>query len=112
MSDRQLFLLHLSDKFLFGHHVLINLIWGIIFGLIYPKVYNVVPGKKVIKGICYALILYLITTFQFDTWIIVMYANHNAWQLALITFVSIFAYGLSWTIYGIVLGYLYRKPSE
>jgi len=96
----------------FGHHVLINMIWGIIFGLMYPKVYNIVPGKKFTKGVCYALILYLITTFQINTWFVVWYANHNAWQLALISVLNIIAYGLSWTIYGLVLGYLYRKPSD
>jgi len=85
------------------------MIWGIIFGLMYPKVYNLVPGKKVIKAVFYSLILYLITTFQISTWFVVWYANHNAWQLAFIQFVSIFAYGLSWTIYGLVLGYLYKK---
>ncbi|MFC1505837.1 hypothetical protein ACFLQ6_02080 [Thermoproteota archaeon] len=47
-----------------GPHIFINLIWSIIFGAIFARVYNVVPGKRIMKGLCYGLIIYLLDTFQ------------------------------------------------
>jgi hypothetical protein len=96
----------------FGHHAFITLVWGAIYGLLYPKVYNLVPGKKVVKGLYYGAILFFITTVQTDSWVTVWFANHNAWDLAFFSILGIFAYLFGHIIYGIVLGYLYRKPSE
>ena len=96
----------------FGTHIIINMLWAIIFGAFFALVYNLVPGKRVIKGIYYALIMYFITMVIIFTWYTVWYANHNAWQLANSQFLNIFVFGIDDVIYGLVLGYLYRKPGD
>jgi len=95
-----------------GTHIVINMIWGTIFGALFAKVYNLVPGKKVIKGLCYGLIMFLITTLQFTTWAICMWANHNLWDLVLAEILGLSIGGANATIFGLVLGLLYRKPSK
>jgi len=32
-------------------HILINMLWGAVFGVVYTKVYSLVPGKGIIKGL-------------------------------------------------------------
>jgi hypothetical protein len=98
--------------FQFGHHVLMNMIWGSFFGLIFPRVYNLVPGKKVGKGLCYGLILFLITSFNVGVLVLGFFAYHNAWQFALIQFLSNITSAANAIVFGLVLGYLYRKPSD
>jgi hypothetical protein len=96
----------------FGTHVLINMISGVIFGLLFPLVYNLVPGEKVRKGLYYGLIMYLITSFQLTMWVTSWLANHGYWSLILSQFLSLSISASNMIIFGLVLGYLYRKPSE
>jgi len=93
--------------------------WGVTTGgEILPTIdfwisqFGLVPDKKIIKGIYYGLIVFLITSGQWFSWVTVWYANHNAWQFVNIMILNYFVYGFDWLIYGIVLGLLYRKPSE
>ena len=96
----------------FATHILLNMIWATVFGAFFALVYHLVPGKKVIKGLIYGLIMFCITSFQLFTWIIVWYANHNLWQLVYPMILNILVYGFDFVVFGIVLGALYRKPSD
>ncbi|MCW4033611.1 MAG: hypothetical protein NWF08_09515 [Candidatus Bathyarchaeota archaeon] len=94
----------------FGTHMLINMIWGTVFGAFFALVYNLVPGKKVLKGLYFGLLMFFITTFQLYIWLIVWSANHDAWQLVSVWILNIFVYGFDFVVFGLVLGLLYRKP--
>jgi len=96
-----------------GSHIFINLFWGAIFGAIFAFVYNLIPSKKVKKGLCYGLLLLLITTFQIGTWITCWAALHNLWPIAINSvFTHVFLGVIQFGTFGLVLGLLYRKPSE
>ena len=80
-------------------------IWGTVFGVIYSKAYNIIPGKNLMKGLIYGLVIFLIsnirvTSFQIAFWQAIEWLR---------TFNSIGFFSL--IIYGLVLGYLY-KPSK
>ena len=47
-----------------GITILQTIIWGAILGLIYAKVFCVIPGKDILRGIIFALIIYLIKTVK------------------------------------------------
>ena len=96
----------------FGHHVFTNMIWGTVFGMFFPKVYNLIPGKNVTKGFYYGLIVFLVTTFQVTTWTTCWYAYHSAWQLFLFDVLGLTIGASNAIVFGLVLGALYKKPSE
>lgn len=96
-----------------GSHILINMVWGAIFGAFFATAYNLVPGKKAIKGLYFGLIMYAITTFLIGTYAVPWTLYHNEWSM-----VPIYAGGL-WIVgsaqaivFGLVLGLLYRKPTK
>ena len=83
-----------------------NLIWGVIFGVIYSKAYDVIPRDGVMKGLCFGLLIWLI---------------HSIYPAAFFVTVAtppMVAWATSWVIggfvvrglaYGSVLGVLYKK---
>jgi len=85
-----------------GTHVFIHLIWGIIFGIIFTKVFNLIPGKSIVKGFCYGFIIYLFAGFH----IAVLYMAYDVIYAAIIWGYTDFC---ALAVYGIVLGYLYKK---
>jgi len=93
----------------FAAHILLNMIWATVFGAFFALVYHLVPGKKVIKGLFYGLIMFCITSFQLLTWMMVWFANHNLWQLVYPSILDILVYGFDFVVFGLVLGALYRK---
>ena len=95
-----------------GTHILINIIWGTFFGFIYPRVYNLVPDKRVRKGFYYGLIVFLITAFHWATWVSLWFVYHNAWKLAIINTLQLSMGAANAIVFGLVLGVLYRKPSD
>ena len=86
-----------------GSHILVNLIWGAVIGMIFTKVYNLVPGKGIIKGLCYSVIICTLSTFHYSAYAI-------GWSLVpaglWAIWVGIFSTA---TTLGIVLGALYKK---
>ena len=92
-----------------GTHIFINVAWGIVFGAIYARIYNSVPGMGVSKGIIYGLTVFLIDGFQIATyymgWGLSSSAEFAIFTASFIFFVGFFA----WIVFGLVLGYLYRK---
>jgi len=96
-----------------GTHILITMIWGTIFATFFAKVYNLVPGEKVKKGLYYGLIMYAITTFLIGTYVVSWSLYHNNWRLASFYFGSCFIIASSmFIVFGLVLGLLYRKPTK
>jgi len=96
-----------------GTHILINMIWGTVFGAIFAIVYDLVPGKKIRKGILFGLIMFFITTFLVGTWLVIWPIFHNEWNIA--TYYAGAAFltgGANAVVFGLVLGLLYRKPSK
>jgi hypothetical protein len=95
-----------------GNHIWINILWGIIFGLMFTQVYDLVPGKKITKGLVYGLTLFLLTTFLLGTYWNIMAVYAEAWLLIegnVGTQLVGFAQAV---VFGLVLGLLYRKPTE
>ncbi|MCW4033109.1 MAG: hypothetical protein NWF08_06920 [Candidatus Bathyarchaeota archaeon] len=89
----------------FGTQIMQHLMWGVFLGLIYSKVYNLVPGKGIIKGLIYGLIgAYLINEVPTALFFI-GYGN------LLVAYMIIAIGGLQAIVYGLALGYLYKKPT-
>ncbi|WP_455276233.1 hypothetical protein [[Eubacterium] cellulosolvens] len=86
-----------------GSSILINTIWGIVIGMIFTQVYNLIPGKGIKKGLYYGLIIAVISSFHTA-------AYYIGWGIiigGLWTFVVGF-FSTAITL-GIVLGALYKK---
>jgi hypothetical protein len=87
------------------NHITINGFWSVIFGIVYTKVYNLVPGKNTLKGLVYGLIIFLMASGHWMSYLIAMGDYRSAIQLFLIGITQVMVFGL-------VLGLLYRKPKE
>ena len=96
-----------------GTHILVNMIWGTIFGALFTKIHDIVPGEKIVKGLNYGLILFLITSFYMGTFLFCWAINHNnlvlVQQMAGGTWIT---GGANAIVFGLVLGLLYRKPPK
>ncbi|MHA2123585.1 MAG: hypothetical protein ACW990_20495 [Promethearchaeota archaeon] len=96
----------------FGSQTFFHLVGCTVFALFYPKVYNLLPGKGVAKGLAYGLIGFLITEGRALGYGVVYGFSFNS-DLILFLGKQMLLLGLTvWIVFGIVLGYLYRKPSE
>jgi hypothetical protein len=95
----------LETDFLIGQamlHIGLNTIWSTIFGIIFTKVYDVVPGKSLFKGLIYGLTYFLITSFHAVTYYFFLATMPHVFHSLII--------GISNTIvFGLVLGYFYKK---
>jgi len=80
--------------------MIIDIVWGIILGMIYSKIYHLIPGKKILKGLIYGLGLCLIYNIRTMTWdIFYSYFSAAIYEL-MFSFVPI--------VFGIVLGFLFE----
>jgi len=91
---------------IFGAHIFINMMWGIVFGAFYSRFNDLIPGKGILKGLCFGIIIWLIATFQIATYFLAYGEIYEFWMWAWIGF---FSTGIP---FGIVLGLLYRKPTK
>ena len=87
-----------------GTHAFFNMIWGIVFGMLFAMFYDRIPGKGIKKGIVYSLTLFFITTFRGSIYGL-PYGNLIFYSFSTISFFHFLTVGL-------VLGLLYRKPTE
>jgi len=84
-------------------HISLGLIWGSIFGLIYSRYYDSTPGKGVLKGLYFGLIIWLIKDVASGSYSILILQQAQTAKFLIY-------YGFfMWIIYGLVLGYLYKK---
>ena len=82
-----------------------DVFWGIVLGFLYSKVYSLVPGEGIMKGLTFAMVIYLIANIR---------TAHLIGSFGQMLWPKIFVWGgiVFFIAYGLVLGYLYRKPSE
>jgi vacuolar-type H+-ATPase subunit I/STV1 len=81
----------------------LTVIFGIIFSLIYARFYSLIPSEGVWKGLYFGLMIWLIKDIAAGS-----YATFVAKQPGIgIDFIVGGLY--MWAIYGIALGYLYKK---
>ena len=103
----------------FGAHAFWHLLWGAIFGAIFARVYNVIPGKGVTKGLYYAFMIYLISSVHQGALAIaygiiqplgIPFLNFELKEFLLISgqewiVVDLFVYA----VYGFLLGKFFKK---
>jgi hypothetical protein len=93
-----------------GTHMYINMIFGVIVGAIYLKVYNLVPSTGIKKGLIYSMVIWVISALQIWTYLISWFAILNNRVLVIYYSIGVPAIGIAhYIIYGIVLGYLCKK---
>ncbi|WP_455369829.1 hypothetical protein [[Eubacterium] cellulosolvens] len=96
-----------------GAHIFVKMLISIVFGALFARFYNLIPGKGVMKGFMFGLTLFLIASLQYSVWFGSMAAFHSAYELAagiLVTGIFVGLFGAS--IFGLALGLFYRKPSD
>ena len=105
ISDNILAVIGLSSGMVYFNELIVNLIWGLIFGVIFSRTYNMIPGKGILKGLCYGLLVFLFTAFRESIWIAAYASVFFAISVAL-------AYFFASIVFGIVLGILYDEPDR
>ncbi|WP_455369695.1 hypothetical protein [[Eubacterium] cellulosolvens] len=84
-------------------HLSLDIFWGMIGGAAFSYLYNLIPGKAVVKGL----------TFGFSIWVIKDVAAGSYLALTMTevdsALILIICGFFMWIVYGGVLGYLYKK---
>ena len=88
-----------------GSHVLFNMVWGVVFGIFFVMFYEKIPVKGILKAVVFSLSIYFITTFRSAVFYLVYGYPVFSYYVGVAAF-------FMFLTFGIVLGYLYRKPSE
>jgi hypothetical protein len=83
----------------------LGVIWGTIMGVIYAKFYDRVPGKGILKGLYFGLIIWLIKDIMAGSYLALTMLEIPS---AIILLINGF---FMWPAYGLVLGFLY-KPTK
>lgn len=85
--------------------IIVTIAFGAIFGAIFSMYYDSTPSKGIMKGLLFSLILYLIKDIRMG----VIGAGYGYFNAA----IAIFWIGFfTLTVYGLVIGVLYRKPTK
>lgn len=83
----------------------LSVIWGTFFGVIYGRLFDNIPGKGVLKGLIYGLLVWIAKDVAAGSYVALIFLEISiSINLILIGFPM-------WIIYGLVLGYLY-KPTK
>jgi len=84
------------------------MIWGVVFGVLFVRFYDKVPGKGILKGLTFSIIVFFFTTFQTGIYglVYLVYGSFD-WGIACII-AGVFAL----FPFGLVIGLLYRTPAE
>jgi len=83
-----------------------NLVWGAIFGALYVKFQNQIPGKGILKGLVFGLLIWVIHSIYPATFYTVVASP--PWVSFAINWVS-GGFIVRALAYGSVLGALYKK---
>jgi len=84
-----------------GTHLFFNMIWGIVFGILFVVFYEKIPGIGIPKGLIFSMIMFLISSFRSGIFIL----GYGDLMLGLWQFTG----GFTFLFFGILLGYLYKK---
>jgi hypothetical protein len=83
----------------------LSVIWGTFFGAIYGRFFDNIPGKGVMKGLIYGLLVWIGKDVAAGSYVALIFMEISiSINLILIGF-------FMWIIYGLILGYLY-KPAK
>ncbi|WP_455276839.1 hypothetical protein [[Eubacterium] cellulosolvens] len=82
--------------------IILTIIIGAILGMLYSRLYVSIPGKAILKGIYFGLILWLISIINGAYILLVMVEKSISIRLIFVGFFIII-------VYGPVLGTLYKK---
>lgn len=82
--------------------IVTTIIFGIIFGVIYSRLFDCVPGQGVMKGLYFGLMIWLIKDITAGTYVYNM-------GFPIITTTLVWVGFFMWVVYGLVIGYLYKK---
>jgi hypothetical protein len=87
--------------FQFGLRALINMGWGVVFGIFYVMFYDEIPGEKISKAIIFSMILFFITCLKMSIYFLLYreLGTSIGWGCGIFLFLS----------YGLILGALYKK---
>ena len=81
----------------------LTIIFGVIFSLIYARFYSLIPGEGFKKGLYFGLMIWLIKDIAAGSYVAFVARNIDIG-------IDLIIGGLyMWGIYGIALGYLYKK---
>jgi len=83
----------------------LGVIWGTIMGAIYARFYDRVPGKGILKGLYFGLLIWLIKDIMAGSYLALTMLEIPS---AIILIINGF---FMWSAYGLMLGYLY-KPTK
>jgi uncharacterized RDD family membrane protein YckC len=81
----------------------LTVIFGVIFSLIYARFYSLIPSEGVKKGIYFGLMIWLIKDIAAGSYVAFVARNIGIG-------IDLIIGGLyMWVMYGLVIGYLYKK---
>jgi len=80
--------------------IVINVIWGVFLGVVYSKIYDLIPGKNISKSLLFSLICYLINNIR-GTTLLLFYGNT-------LSAISYMLFIFPWIAYALVLGFIYE----
>lgn len=97
-----------------ANQIPINTLWAALFGVVYSKIYDAIPGKRILKGLLFGLTIWLITNLYPQSFFVAYESGRVSWSMSMLPL------GIMWSIvgffaflsFGLALGYLYRKPIE
>jgi len=79
----------------------LSVIWGTFFGAIYGRFFDNIPGKGVMKGLIFGLLVWIAKDVAAGSYVALIFMEISiSINLILIGFSM-------WIIYGLILGYLY-----
>ena len=84
------------------NEIVIAVAFGAIFGVLYSMYYDATPGKGILKGLVFGLLLFFISSVRFGFIGLAYYGMDAAIQVLWPGFFTLITFGL-------VLGYLYKK---
>jgi hypothetical protein len=83
--------------------IVLMVVWGTIFSALFVLFFIRIPGKGIVKGLYFGFILCLLCVIRTFSWGIPYAYSYDAVIMSIIT------YSLMFIMYGLVLGYLYKK---
>jgi hypothetical protein len=84
-------------------HLSLDIFWGMIGGAAYSYLYDMIPGKNVMKGLYFGLSIWVIKDVAAGSYLALTMNEANP---AIILIITGF---FMWIVYGPVIGYLYKK---
>jgi hypothetical protein len=102
----------LENAFIFSvGWTILTLIFCIFFGLLYKRIYDSIPGRSMMKGLFFGLLIWFMKDIAAGAFLIfsgtLVAEGLLEWITAGVNLIVLGSY--MWPIYGLVLGALYKK---